>query len=81
MKRWLGRQSEWIYALMRLVVGLLFACHGAQKLFGVLGGEQRISQPLPLAAGIVEFVGGLMVALGLEAGYAAFICSGTMAVA
>lgn len=81
MKRWLGKQSEWIYALMRLVIGLLFACHGAQKLFGLLGGEQRISEPLPLAAGIIEFFGGLMVALGLQAGYAAFICSGTMAVA
>ena len=81
MNRWLGKQSEWIYALMRIVIGLLFACHGAQKLFGVLGGEQRLSEPLPLAAGIIELGGGLMVALGLRAGYAAFIASGTMAVA
>jgi putative oxidoreductase len=81
MNRWLGKQSEWIYALMRVVVGLLFACHGAQKLFGVLGGEQKLSDPLPLAAGIIEFLGGLMVAMGLHAAYAAFIASGTMAVA
>lgn len=81
MNRWLGRYSEWIYALMRFVMGVLFAQHGAQKLFGMLGGEQRISEPLPLAAGIIEFFGGLMMALGLRAGYAAFISSGTMAVA
>jgi putative oxidoreductase len=80
MNRWLGKQSEWIYALMRIVVGLLFACHGAQKLFGLLGGEQRISDPLMLLGGIIEFGGGLMVALGLRAGFAAFLASGMMAV-
>jgi putative oxidoreductase len=80
MNRWLGKQSEWIYALMRIVVGLLFACHGAQKLFGLLGGEQRISDPLMLLGGIIEFGGGLMVGLGLRAGFAAFLASGMMAV-
>jgi len=80
MNRWLGKQSEWIYALMRVVVGLLFACHGAQKLFGLLGGEQRISDPLMLLGGIIEFGGGLMVGLGLRAGFAAFLASGMMAV-
>ena len=81
MNRWLGKQSEWIYAVMRMVVGLLFACHGAQKLFGVLGKEARISDPQALVAGIIEFGGGLMVALGLWAGIAAFLSSGLMAVA
>jgi len=81
MKRWLGRYSDLIYAVMRLVVGLLFACHGAQKLFGLLGGESQLSNPMMLAAGVIEFAGGLLVALGLWAGYAAFIASGQMAVA
>ncbi len=80
MKRWLGKYSEWIYAIMRVVVGLLFACHGAQKLFGLLGGEQQLSNPMMLAGGVIEFGGGLLVALGLWAGYAAFIASGEMAV-
>jgi putative oxidoreductase len=80
MNRWLGKQSEWIYAIMRIVIGILFACHGAQKLFGLLGGEQRISDPLMLLGGIIEFGGGLMVALGLRAGFAAFLASGMMAV-
>lgn len=43
MERWLGKYSEVLYARMRVVVGLLFACHGAQKLFGVIGGEVQLS--------------------------------------
>ncbi len=81
MERWLGKTSEAIYALMRVVVGLLFACHGAQKLFGVLGGQSQLSNPLLVTAAIIEFVGGGLVALGLWAGYAAFLTSGQMAVA
>jgi putative oxidoreductase len=50
-------------------------------LFGVLGGESQVSNPMLLAAGIIEFVGGGLVAIGLWAGYAAFIASGLMAVA
>ena len=80
MRRLLGKYSEWIYAIMRVVVGLLFACHGAQKLFGLLGGEQQLSNPMMLAGGAIEFGGGLLVALGLWAGYAAFVASGEMAV-
>jgi putative oxidoreductase len=87
MQTVLGRYSEMIYAVMRLVVGLLFACHGAQKLFGVFGGYMGTpGATAPLASlggvgGVIELVGGLMIALGLYAGPAAFICSGTMAVA
>ena len=81
MERWLGKYSDWIYALMRIVVGLLFACHGAQKLFGVLGAQGKASGPLMMTGGIIEFGGGGLVMLGLWAGYAAFLCSGMMAVA
>lgn len=81
MERWLERYSESLYAVMRVVIGLLFACHGAQKLFGVLGGQSQLANPKLLAAGIIEFVGGGLVALGLWAGYAAFLASGEMAVA
>ena len=81
MNRWLGNYTELLYAAMRLVAGLLFACHGAQKLFGVIGGESQLSNPMMLGAGVVEFAGGLLVALGLWASYAAFIASGEMAVA
>ena len=81
MERWLGRYSEVVYALMRMVVGLLFACHGAQKLFGVFGGQNIPSSPLMVTAGVIELIGGGLVALGLWAGYAAFVASGHMAVA
>jgi putative oxidoreductase len=81
MDRWLGRYSELLYSVMRLVVGLLFAQHGAQKLFGVLGGQSQVSNPMMLAAGIIELGGGLLVALGLWASFAAFLASGQMAVA
>jgi putative oxidoreductase len=81
MERWLGKYSELFYALMRLVVGLLFASHGAQKLFGVFGGQSLPSSPLIVTAGVIEFIGGGLVALGLWAGYAAFVASGEMAVA
>ncbi len=79
MQRWLGRYSEQLYSVMRIVAGLLFACHGAQKLFGVLGGHSQLANPMMFTAGVVEFGGGLLVALGLWAGFAAFIASGEMA--
>jgi putative oxidoreductase len=81
MDRVLGRFEETVYALMRIVVGALFACHGAQKLFGALGGQVMTGVPKMLAAGVIEFGGGLLVATGLFAGIAAFIASGQMAVA
>jgi len=81
MERWLGKYAEFIYAVMRIVIGMLFACHGAQKLFGVLGGQSQLSSPLMATAGGIEFFGGGLVCIGLFAGYAAFLASGTMAVA
>lgn len=81
MERWLGRYSEHAYALMRIFVGTLFACHGAQKILGLFGGIPVPLTPLIRVAGIVELVGGLLVAAGLLAGYAAFLSSGQMAVA
>jgi putative oxidoreductase len=76
----LGRYADFIYAALRIVTGLLFACHGAQKLFGVLGGKVA-SEPLIQVAGVIELAGGLLVALGFFAAPAAFLSSGQMAVA
>jgi putative oxidoreductase len=70
-----------IYALLRIVAGFLFYCHGADKLFGVLGGTQAQLISLMGLAGIIELSGGLLIMVGLFAAYAAFICSGQMAVA
>jgi len=76
-----GKYSEHAFALMRIVAGLLFALHGAQKLFGVLGGTKVPLFSLYGAAGVIEFFGGLLIALGLLGCWAAFIASGEMAVA
>ena len=81
MERVLGRFAPQLYALMRIVVGLLFACHGAQKLFGVLGGQQVVMASMFGLAGVIEFVGGLMIAIGFLTGTVAFIASGEMAYA
>ena len=78
--------SRYAYTLMRIVVGLAFAQHGAQKLFGVLGGADGSGGSVEMLslmglAGAIEFVGGLLVAVGLLTRLAAFICSGQMAAA
>ncbi len=77
--RVLGRFSGLFYALMRLMVGLLFASHGAQKLFGVLGAHQVPLLSQMGLAGIIEFFGGLMIAFGLFTRVAASIGAGEMA--
>ncbi|RKG82671.1 DoxX family protein [Corallococcus exercitus] len=74
--------AERIYALLRIATGLMFMQHGLQKLFGLFGGVPPGAPPFVVyGAGTIEFLGGALVALGLFAGPAAFIASGTMAVA
>ena len=81
MQKNLGQYGDRVYPATRFVIGCLFACHGAQKLFGVLGGPREVHDPQGLLAGVIEFFGGSLIALGLFAGIAAFIASGEMAVA
>jgi putative oxidoreductase len=74
--------SSYIYAILRVIVGLSFALHGTQKVFGIPGNKT----PIPIASllgvgGLLEAICGLLIALGLWASYAAFIASGEMAVA
>ena len=72
--------KEQAYSLMRVGLGLLFACHGAQKVFGILGRDQADSL-LIWVAGAVELFGGLAIALGVFTSVAAFLCAGQMLVA
>src|ERR1700676_3459944 len=80
--------------IVRLVVGLGFAAHGAQKLFGSFGGyglagtggffETIGFRPGKLfagAAGLAEFVGGLLLVLGLGGPIAPMLIIATMVVA
>lgn len=53
-----------LYAIVRFVAGILFAFHGAQKLFGWFGGQRvELASQLGLA-GLIELLGGLAIALG-----------------
>ncbi len=79
-----ARHESQVYAITRVVTGFLFTSHGMQKvlgLFGGFGGHPGGTAPLfslPWVAGVIELVGGLLVALGLLTRWAAFICSGEM---
>ena len=81
MPAFLHRYADVTFALLRFVAGAMFACHGAQKLLGAFGGQKVPLQSLMGVAGVIELVGGLLVAVGLFAGAAAFVCSGQMAAA
>ena len=76
-----SRFAPHAYALLRIVAGLLFACHGAQKLFGAFGGQTMPLTSLMGLAGVIEFVGGVMIAAGFLTSVAAFLASGEMAAA
>jgi putative oxidoreductase len=81
-----GRTADVVLSAARIVVGLLFAQHGAQKLLGWLGGTGPQGGTVPLAslpgvAGVLELVGGLLVAFGLFTRPVAFVLAGLMAVA
>jgi putative oxidoreductase len=67
--------------LMRVVFGYLFILHGLGK-FGLFGDKVFADLPLMIqAAGVIEFVAGVLLVIGLFSNWAAFISSGTMAVA
>jgi putative oxidoreductase len=80
--------------LIRLVVGITFMGHGAQKLFGWFGGHGikgtggffesigiKPGVTMAILAGLAEFIGGAMFALGLFTPIAALLIAGTMVVA
>jgi putative oxidoreductase len=81
----IARRSPYALAALRIVSGLIFLEHGTQKFLGFPGGEMAgagLAFNNPGAfAGVVELVAGLLIALGLFTRPAAFVASGTMAVA
>ena len=82
MDRYLGKFTPHFYALLRMVAGIMFAMHGSQKLLGWPGDKPAVELASLMGfAGIVELVGGLLIAVGFLASWAAFIASGQMAVA
>jgi putative oxidoreductase len=79
--KWLSKYSDHVYALLRIVAGLLFAFHGAQKLFGLFGAPWPPATLQLWIAGVIELAGGLAIMTGIWTRFAAFIASGEMAVA
>ncbi|HVG22800.1 MAG TPA: DoxX family protein [Thermoanaerobaculia bacterium] len=80
MNRWAPK----ILGVMRILTGVMFACHGAQKLFGAFGGfPPGVTPPawIHYGAGAIEFFGGALIAIGLLTRPVAFLASGTMAIA
>jgi len=83
MDRLVTRAAPYLYAVLRLIGALLYACHGAQKLLGLFGGVRGGTVPLISLmglAGLIELGAGLLIAGGLLTRPAAFIASGEMAV-
>lgn len=80
-ERWSGP----MLSVLRIVAGLTFLEHGAQKLLGFPptppGMPHVAPYSLPWAGGIIELVGGVLVLIGLLTRPAAFIMAGEMAVA
>ena len=73
-----------VHSLLRIIAGLMFMLHGAQKLLGFPDPGAKLNAGAPLlikAAGVIELVGGALIAVGLLTSIAAFIASGEMAVA
>lgn len=83
----------WFALPLRLALGLVFVAHGAQKVFGVWGGQGLSSftqTPAPLglrpawlwmgAAAFAELLGGALILLGLLTRVGAFLIAVVMLV-
>ena len=69
------------YALLRIVIGFLFLWHGSQKLFGFPPSGGVPPFHVIAIAGPIEFIGGILILLGLWTHWVAFIAAGEMAYA
>ncbi len=86
MKAQRSTSGQWTHVVLRIFAGAILCQHGAQKLFGVLGGVDGAGHAAALnlslrgIAGPLEFFGGILIILGLFTRVVAFILSGEMAV-
>ena len=92
-RKLLGTSDDWVTALMRLVLGVVFFAHGAQKMLGWFGGygfsgtmgffthNMGIPALLAFLAIAAEFFGGIGLVLGLLSRVAAFGIAVNMVVA
>jgi putative oxidoreductase len=92
-RKLLATSDDWTLTLLRLVMGVIFFAHGAQKTFGWFGGygfsgtmgffTQMMHIPAPFAflAICAEFLGGVGLILGALGRIAAFGIACNMVVA
>jgi putative oxidoreductase len=78
----MNRYADFAYCVMRIVIGLLFACHGGTKILGFPASSYGpATNTLGVVTGWIELICGFFVALGFFARVGAFFASGEMAVA
>ena len=77
----LSKYTDSIYASMRIVSGAMFTLHGTQKIFGWLAEHETAVGSQMWFGGMIELICGLLLVVGFQTRIAAFISSGTMAVA
>jgi putative oxidoreductase len=81
MKR-LSKFEDVAFALLRIVAGFMFSLHGVQKIFGLLSDRPGPGLGSQMwIGGMIELIAGLLIMIGGQTRWAAFIASGTMAVA
>ena len=83
MERFLGRYSNYVYAIFRIVFGFVFLLYGTQKMFGwpPSGKPAAALAGLMMVAAVIELIGGFLITIGFFSSVVAFIASGEMAVA
>jgi putative oxidoreductase len=79
--KFLSRYADFAYAILRIVSGVLFLSHGIQKIFGVLAEFQPPMGSQLWIGGMIELICGVLIVIGFQTRWAAFLASGTMAVA
>lgn len=76
----LTRFADPVYCILRVMAGLMFACHGLDKVFGTFGGKIATA-PMMVTGGWLELILGFLIAFGLLTRISALLASGQMAVA
>lgn len=78
----LNRYADLVYCIVRLVLGLMFACHGGTKILGFPASQYGpAANTLGFVTGWIELICGFLVAFGLFTRVGAFFAGGEMAVA
>ena len=81
LARLLSPRASAAYAALRIASGLMFGFHGVQKIFGLFASSHPSVGSQIWVGGLIELVCGAAIALGAFTVPAAFLASGTMAVA